>query len=72
MFGEKRGSNDEEVIGADLTDDLDGKYEGGDGGDDDGDEEDEDEDDEDEVADLLKNCVAVGGQVYMIAGEDEA
>ena len=68
VFGEKRGNNDEEVIGADLADDLVGKYEGGDGGDDD---DEEDEDDEDEVADLLKNSVAVGGQVYIVAGEDE-
>ncbi|KAF2009744.1 hypothetical protein BU24DRAFT_497305 [Aaosphaeria arxii CBS 175.79] len=71
VFGEKRGNNEEEVIGADLADELDGKYVPGEG-EEVGEDEDEDEEDEDdEVAELLGNSIAVGDQVYMVAGEED-
>ncbi|KAK8151064.1 hypothetical protein IWX90DRAFT_134687 [Phyllosticta citrichinensis] len=67
VFGEKRGNNDEEVISADLAEELDGNYEGAE----DGDGEDEENDDDDEgIAELLENGVEVGDQVYMVADED--
>ena len=71
MFGEKRGNNEEEVISADLADELDGKYKGDEGDEGEEDEDEDEDDDDEEVAELLEKSVAVGDQVYMVAGEDE-
>ncbi|PSN65156.1 hypothetical protein BS50DRAFT_677974 [Corynespora cassiicola Philippines] len=71
VFGEKRGNNEEEVISADLADELDGKYKGDEGDEGEEDEDEDEDDDDEEVAELLEKSVAVGDQVYMVAGEDE-
>ena len=74
VFGEKRGSSEEEVIGADLADELDAKYEAGvgkEGGDGYGGDDEDDEDEEDEeLTQLTNNSIESGGQVFMIAQEE--
>ena len=83
VFGEKRGSSEEEVIGADLADELNAKYKPGVGeeGANGYEEEEEDEDDEEneeneeneedeELTHLTNNSIECGGQVFMIDQEE--
>lgn len=70
VFGEKRGNNDEEVITADLSDDVMAKNDAEEADDDlEEDEEDEEDEDEMELSELLMNTVVVDGQDYIMADD---